>query len=79
METKKQLINGFDYDNIIIHFYPGSPYVASVKINVRTGSKVKLQFVMKDIPAAVAWMKRTDFYKLPCKVITHYAYETAVE
>ena len=73
---KEQLITGFDYDNIVIHFYPGSRYVAKCAINIRTGNKIKLRFVMASVPAVIAWMKRTDFYKLPYKVITHYEYET---
>lgn len=59
------------YDNIVIHFYPYSPWIVKCGVNIRIGKKIVLRAVLKDLQAVARFLER--FPGIPCKLITHAA------
>lgn len=57
-------------DNAVIHYYPLSPYIAKVQVNLRCGAKIVTSAVLKDHAAAVLFLTR--FPNITAKVITHW-------
>ena len=57
-------------DNIVIHEWKNSPYVAKATFSFRQGKKIILSGCMKDIQAVLAWRDRC-FPEIPCKIIHH--------
>ena len=59
-------------DNAIVHYYPLSPYIPKIQINLREGAKIKLSVVLKDHAAAAGYLARC-FPGVPVKLIDHYS------
>ncbi len=57
-------------DNAIIHWYPLSPFVAKVGLNLRDGNRVVLQATLKDEQTAQDFL-RSRFPDIPYRTITH--------
>lgn len=60
------------YDNIVIHYYPESPYIAKCSVNLKRGKKIVEKACLKDLTAVNNWLVRTEFYKLPYRIIVHW-------
>jgi hypothetical protein len=58
-----------EIDNAIIHYYPLSPYIAKVQVNLRRGTKIVASAVLKDHEAATRFLER--FPGVEIKNITH--------
>ena len=58
-----------EIDNAIIHYYPLSPYIAKVQVNLRCGTKIMASAVLKDQDAAIQFLER--FPGVEIKNITH--------
>ena len=56
-------------DNAVIHYYPLSPYIAKVEVNLRWGTKIVTSAVLKDHEAAARFLER--FPDITVKTITH--------
>lgn len=56
--------------NIVIHNYPGSPYVAKAAVNYRNGSKILYSFCLRDVDVARSYVEK-HFCDVSVKVITH--------
>ena len=63
-----------EIDNIIIHFRPGFKLLP-IECNLRVGKKIVARVARRDLETLNKWLRETDLYKLPYKVITHYEYE----
>lgn len=57
-------------DNAVLHYYPGSPYLARCSVSIRVGKKIVLQVVLRDTIAAKNWLKRV-YPGMPYRVIVH--------
>lgn len=57
-------------DNAVLHYYPGSPYLARCSVSIRAGKKIVLQAVLRDTRAAREWLKRS-YPDMPYRVIVH--------
>lgn len=60
----------YDYDNAIIHYYPLSPFICKVQVNIRCSSKVCLRVPLKDEDAAAVFLFER-FPELPIRTIIH--------
>ena len=70
LEVKKSI-----FDDIVIHFYPASPYIVKAQINFRRDRQVWQSIVIKDVNAALDYIARHEFCAdLPYRVITHKNY-----
>ena len=56
-------------DNAVVHYYPLSPYIAKVQVNLRCGAKIVTSAVLKDHEAAARFLER--FPDVPVRTITH--------
>lgn len=61
---------GKNYDNVVIHAWPDSPYIVKASASFRTGKKIGWQIAMKDVNAVIAYLDR-QFPGMPYRVITH--------
>lgn len=41
-----------EFDNIIIHSFPGSPLIAKAGVNMRSGKKIVFRYAMRDLQTA---------------------------
>lgn len=57
------------YDNIVIHFYPYSPWIVKCGVNMRIGKKIVFRTCLSDLHAAACFLQR--FPDIPAKLITH--------
>lgn len=44
------------FDNVVIHYMPGSPLIAKCLVNLKRGKKIVNRFVIKDPAAAYNWI-----------------------
>jgi hypothetical protein len=58
-----------EIDNAIIHYYPLSPYIAKIQVNLRCGTKIIASAALKDHEAATRFLSR--FPGVEAKIITH--------
>jgi hypothetical protein len=69
MENKAH--NGF-CDNIVIHSYPNTRYIAKASASFRQGEKIVYRIVMRDVDAVLAYMARQPFCTdIPYRIINH--------
>ena len=61
-------------DNIVIHFRPGFKFLP-IECNLRAGKKIVARVARRDTESLNKWLRETDLYKLPYKVITHYEHK----
>lgn len=57
-------------DNAVLHYYPGSPYLARCSVSIRAGKKIVLRAVLRDVSAAREWLERI-YPGIPKRVIIH--------
>lgn len=57
-------------DNAVIHYYPLSPFIAKVGLNLRDGNRIVLQTALKDEESARRFL-RERFADIPVRTITH--------
>ena len=57
-------------DNVIVHYYPLSPFIAKAEVNFRYGKKIVLRSCMKDVDASLALVSRL-YPDVEVRVITH--------
>ena len=60
-----------NFNNVIIHYYPATPYIAKCNVHLRQGKKIVFRIVLKDPAAAGNWLMRNNYYK-PVKTIVHW-------
>lgn len=58
-----------EIDNAIVHYYPLSPYIAKIQVNLRCGTKIIASAALKDHEAATRFLSR--FPGVEVKNITH--------
>lgn len=58
-----------EIDNAIIHYYPLSPYIAKIQVNLRCGTKIVTSAVLKDHEAATRFLN--GFPGVKVKNIVH--------
>lgn len=57
-------------DNAVIHYYPLSPFIEKVGLNLRCGNTIVLQTALKDEESAHRFL-RERFADIPVRTITH--------
>lgn len=57
-------------DNAVIHYYPLSPFIAKVGLNLRCGDRIVLRTALKDEESALRFL-RERFADIPHRTITH--------
>ena len=57
-------------DNAIIHYYPLSPFIAKVGVNLRSGNRIAFQIALKDEESAHRFL-RERFADVPVRTIVH--------
>lgn len=57
-------------DNAVLHYFPASPYLARCSVSLRSGKKIVLRAVLRDVSAARAWLERI-YPGIPARVIIH--------
>ena len=59
-------------DNIVIHCYPNSPYIAKAQANFRMGHRIVWGIVMRDLDAIMNYMQKHSFCDgIQYKIINH--------
>ena len=59
------------FDNVIIHYYPYSKYIAKCAVNMRNGKKIVCRVIMKDLVSVNNWMFARGYQDMPHKLIIH--------
>lgn len=59
------------FDNVIIHYYPETEYIAKCSVHLRNGNKIVLRAVLKDPNAACNWLMSRGYYKR-VRTIVHW-------
>lgn len=65
-------------DNVVLHYYPASPWVAKVAVNLRQGKKIVLRVLLKDHIAAHRYLS-ANFPNVPVKLIDHVYEDVPVD
>lgn len=65
-------------DNAVLHYYPASPWIAKVAINLRQGKRIVLRVVLKDHLVAVRYLS-AHFPGVPVKLIDHFYEDVPVD
>lgn len=58
-------------NNVIIHAYPDSPYIAKAKMNFRWNDRIEMSVVMRDEAACREYLERRGWSGLKTRVISH--------
>ena len=62
-------------DNVLIHYYPASPYGIKCAVKMRNGKKVLFGFLMLDLDAVNNYFTRQEkignYIGITKKIITH--------
>lgn len=59
------------FDNVIIHYWPGSPCIAKCAVNLRQGNKIVFRLALKDLVAVNSWLSRQGYDSKPRRMIYH--------
>lgn len=58
-------------NNVIIHYYPLSPFIAKAQINFRWDSRITFSLTMLDDEACRNYLKRQGWDRLKTRAIVH--------
>lgn len=65
-------------DNAVLHYYPNSPWIAKVAVNLRQGKKIVLRVLLKDHSAANRYLS-ANFPNVPVKLVDHFREDVPVD
>lgn len=63
------------FNNVIIHRYPDSPYVAKAKMNLRWKDRIEMSIPMRDEAACRDYLERRGWSDVRVRVISHKSVE----